>query len=106
MPSKKTFFSFLEEGKILKGREGNRPTSACPLYYFSFVFCFLSYVFLFPCFLTFFLLHFSLVFFPCFFPDPCSRHSGGLFIAPAVTRFDYFALEPPLSSLGVPADHY
>ena len=46
-PTEKTFFSFLEEGKILKGREGNRPTSVCPLYYLSFVFCFLSYLFLF-----------------------------------------------------------
>ena len=31
----------------MKGREGNRPTGACPLCYPFFVFCFLSYLFLF-----------------------------------------------------------
>ena len=83
---KKTFFSFLEEGKILKGKEGNRPTSACPLSYLFFCFfVFFLIFFIFPCFLTFFLLYFSFVFFPC------SRHSGGLLIASAVTRFYYFA---------------
>ena len=39
-PTEKTFFFFLEGSKILKGREGNRPTGACPPYYFSFVFSF------------------------------------------------------------------
>ena len=44
-PNRKTFLSLLEEGKILKGREGNRLTGACPLYYLSFVFCFLYFSF-------------------------------------------------------------
>ena len=92
VPIKKTFFSFLEDGKILKGRKGNRPTNACPPYYLSFFFLFFFLIFfLFPCFLTFFLLYFSFMFFPCFF-DPCSGHNGGLLIAPAMTRFYYFAL--------------
>ena len=89
VPTEKLSFPFWK--RVLKGREGNRPTSACPMYHLSFVFCFLSYLFLFPCFLTFFLLYFSFVFFPCFF-DPCSGHSGGLLIVPVVTRFYYFAL--------------
>ena len=29
MPRQKPFFFFLEESKILRGREGNRPTGAC-----------------------------------------------------------------------------
>ena len=88
---KKTLFSFLEEGKILKGREGNRLTGACPLYYLSFVFLFslLSFSFsLLSYFLSilFFLSRSSPVFRPLFW------HSGGLLIAPAVTKFYYFAL--------------
>ena len=92
MPQQKTFFSFLEEGKILKGREGNQPTGACPLYYlsFAFLFSFLSFSFS----LLFYFL--SILFFlSCsspVFSDPCSRHSEGLLIVPAVTRFYYFAL--------------
>ena len=69
----------------LKEREGNRPTDVCPLYYPSFFFCFLSYLFLsFSCFLFifFFLLHNTLCFFPLF-----SWHGKGPFIVPAVTSF-------------------
>ena len=93
MPQQKTFFSFLEEGKILKGREGNRPTGACSLYYLSFFFFFFFFLifFLFPCFPTFFLFYFFFHVLPLFF-DPCSGHNGGLLITPVVTRFYYFAL--------------
>ena len=71
MSQQKTFFSFLEKGKILKGREGNRPTGACSLYYLSFVFCFLSYLFSFSLLsyflsILFFLSCSSLVFRPLF----------------------------------------
>ena len=75
----------------MKGREGNRPTGACPLYYLSFVFLFSFLAFSFSL-LSYFLS--TLFFFrvlPLFF-DPCSGHSGGLLIASAVTRFYYFAL--------------
>ena len=92
MPQQKTFFSFLEKGKILKGREGNRPTGACSLYYLSFFFFFFFLIFfLFPCFPTFFLFYFFFHVLPLFF-NPCSGHNGGLLITPAVTRFYYFAL--------------
>ena len=92
MPQQKTFFSFLEKGKILKGREGNRPTGACSLYYLSFFsFFFFLIFFLFPCFPTFFLFYFFFHVLPLFF-NPCSEHNGGLLITPAVTRFYYFAL--------------
>ena len=62
---KKTFFSFLEEDKILKGRERNRPTGACPQYYlfFIFLFSFLSFLF----FLAF-LLSFYSIFLSCSSP--------------------------------------
>ena len=46
MPQQKTFFSFLEKGKILKGREGNQPIGACPLYYLSLFFFFFLFSFL------------------------------------------------------------
>ena len=91
-PTEKTFFFFLEGSKILKGREGNRPTGACPPYYFSFVF-FVFFLIFFP-FLAFLLSFYSIfpfVFFPCFF-YPYSGHSGGLLIVPTVTRFYYFTL--------------
>ena len=69
MPQQKTFFSFLEEGKILKGREGNRPTGACSLYYLSFFFffffSFLSFFFFLAFLLSFYSI-FSFMFFPCF----------------------------------------
>ena len=76
----------------MKGREGNRPTGACPLYYLSFVFLFSFLSFSFSL-LSYFL---SILFFlsfssPVFF-YPCSGHSGGLLTTPAVTRFYYFAL--------------
>ena len=55
----------------MNGRKGNRLTGACPLCYLSFVFCFLSYLFLFfliSHFLStlFFLSCSSLVFLPLF----------------------------------------
>ena len=90
--AEKTFFFFSEESKILKGREGNRPTGACPLYYLSFVFLFSFLSFSFSL-LSYFL---SILFFlSCsspVFSDPCSGHNEGLLIVPAVTRFYYFAL--------------
>ena len=98
-PDRNFFFFYLEESKILKRREGNRSTGACLLYYlflflflFLFFFCVLSYLFLSSLLsyflsIVFFLSCSSLVFF-----DPYSGHSGGLFIAPAMTKFYYFAL--------------
>ena len=93
MPQQKNFlFPFLEESKILKGREGINLLVHAHCIIFLLFFCFLSYLFLFPCFPTFFLFYF---FFSCsspVFSTPFSGHSGGLLIAPAVTRFYYFAL--------------
>ena len=78
----------LEESMIWRGREGNRPTGAYPLYYLSFFFnflsfflCFLSYLFSFLllCFLfTPWILCFSISF---------SGHGKGPFIVPAVASF-------------------
>ena len=53
LPKKKeSLFTFLEESKIWRGREGNWSTGACLLYYLSFflnflsfLLCFLSYLF-------------------------------------------------------------
>ena len=81
VPTEKTFFFLLEEGKILKGREGNRPTGACSLYYLSFVFCFLSYLFSFSLLsyflsILFFLLRSSPVFRPLFWAQWRSSYSA------------------------------
>ena len=77
----------------MKGREGNRPIGACPLYYLSFVFLFSFLSFSFS--LLSYFLSILFFFFSCsspVFSTPCSGHSGGLLITPAVTRFYYFAL--------------
>ena len=81
MPQQKNFLFLLEEGKILKGREGNRPTGACPLYYLSFVFLFsfLSFSFsLLSYFLSilFFLSCSSLVFRPLFWAQWRSSYNA------------------------------
>ena len=76
----------LEESRIWRGREGNRPTSACPLYYLSIfpLFSLLSFSFLSLGFFysVFFLLCNTLCFFPLF-----SGHGKGPFIVPAMTSF-------------------
>ena len=82
MPQQKTFFSFLEKGKSLKGREGNRPTGACSLYYLSFFFFFfLSYIFYFSLLsyflsILFFLSCSSLVFQPLFWAQWRSSYNA------------------------------
>ena len=87
----------LEESRIWRGRERNRPTGACPLYYLSFFLnflssflCFLSYLFLF-----FLLFSFTLFFFYSVnalrFSIRFSGHSKGPFIVPSVTSFYHFA---------------
>ena len=78
----------LEESKIWRGREGNRSTGACPLYYLSFFLNFLSFLL---CFLSYlFSLLFTLFFFSlrkmlCF-SIIFSGHGKGLFIVLAVTN--------------------
>ena len=74
----------LEESRIWREREGNRPIGACPLYYLSFFLCFLSYLF--------FLLLFSFYSFLLLRNTLCflilsSGHGKGPFIVPAVTNF-------------------
>ena len=87
----------LEESRIWRGREGNRPTSACPLYYLSFFLCFLSS---FLCFLSYLFSFLSLVFFYSLFFYSVNTlcfsilflgHGKGPFIVPTVTRFYHFA---------------
>ena len=83
----------LEESRIWRGREGNRPTDACPLYYLSFFLnflssflCFLSYLFLFFLLFSFTLFFFYSVNTLCF-SFPHSGHGKGPFIVPAVASF-------------------
>ena len=88
--SKRNLCYVLEESRIWKGREGNRPTSAYPLHYLSFFLNFLSSVFLF-----FLLFSFTLFFFFFFFYSvntlcfsiPFLGHGKGPFIVPDVTSF-------------------
>ena len=86
---KKILVYILEESKIWKGREGNRSTGACLLYYLSFFLNFLSFLF---CFLSYL---FSLFFLLCFsfysvkvlcFSISFSGHGKGPFIMPAVAN--------------------
>ena len=78
----------LEESRIWRGREGNRPTGACPLNYLSFFLNFLSF---FLCFLSY-LFSFLLLCFSFFTPwILCfsvlfSGHGKGPFIVPVVTN--------------------
>ena len=81
LPKKKVLVYVLEESKIWRGREGNRSTSACPLYclsfflnFLSFLLCFLSYLFSFLFTLFFFPLHKNALFF-----DPLFRARQGPF---------------------------
>ena len=88
LPKRNPYY-VLEESRIWKGREENRPTGACPLYYLSFFLNFLSF---FPpfSFLSFFLFFYS-VFFSLreysIFSILFSGHDKGPFIVPAVTNF-------------------
>ena len=78
----------LEESRIWRGREGNRPTGACLLYYLSlflnflsFLLCFLSYLF------SFLLLFFLFTPWILCFSIPFSGHGKGSFIVPIVASF-------------------
>ena len=101
---------FLAESKTLRGREGiNLLVHACrsnslsfffpsfPIFSFSYLFLFLN-----PCFLFLGFKVSNTVVLVVVVPV----HSKGLFIVLVVTRFYYFSSYPPLSSLGVPADHH
>ena len=77
----------LEESRIWRGREGNRPTSACPLYYLSlFLYflssflCFLSYLFLFFLLFSFTLLSFT-PWIPFLFPSSFRARQGSFYSA-------------------------
>ena len=79
----------LEESRIWRGREGNRPTRACPLNYlfffpkfplFSSLFSILSFFFSFYSAFLFLLREYSV------FRFPFSGHGKGPFIMPAVTN--------------------
>ena len=88
LPKKGVLIYVLKESKIWRGREGNRSTGACLLYYLSFFLNFLSFLLYFLSYLFsllftlfFFLLRKNALFFPPFF-----RASKGPFIVPAVTN--------------------
>ena len=77
----------LEESRIWRGRKGNRPTSACPLYYLSFLLNFLSFLFYFLSYLfSFLLLCFLFTSWMLCFSILFSGHGKGPFIVPAVTN--------------------
>ena len=93
-PKKGVLVYVLEESKIWRGREGNRSTSACPLYYLSFflnflsfLLCFLSYLFSLLFILFFFLFHKNALFF-----DPLFRARQGPFYS--VCRDQSFTILP------------
>ena len=94
----------LEESRIWRGREGNWPSSACPLHYLSFFLNFLSSVFLFFLLFSFALFSFYSVNTLCF-SILFSGHGKSSFIVPTVTSFLPFC---PLTAFiwsGVLADH-
>ena len=75
----------LEESRIWRGREENRPTGACPLYYLSFFLNFLSFLFYFLSYLfSFLLLCFLFNSWMLCFSILFSGHGKGPFIVPAV----------------------
>ena len=73
----------LEESRIWRGREGNRPTGACPLNYLSFFLNFLSFLL---CFLFFLLLCFLFTPWMLCFSILFSGHGKGPFIVPVVAN--------------------